>query len=305
VNGGRLIEATDTRLVFVRPPFLSPAPWVVLLGLAFVASGYLVLLSTIPVWAAAVVTALLSIMLAGSGFLALGVLRSRMKYVRRRLVVERVPAEEYREGPRFVATVDGRSIGPASQRVLYEVRHREMVAHVFGLGDQVIMLPYYEFAGAGGGLPADTSELRRATRALLRAERGFDDSYGRESMVPMVQALVRVLDLGPAQTDGDVTAVDRQLAGRPAEGDVRPTKVEGSAALPLIACIWLLWIPWQEAVWFLLVPRLMPLGVLSGTLVVAVAQLWPLFALNAVMQSVHIGPLNAKAEAILAKAARG
>jgi hypothetical protein len=187
-----------------------------------------------------------------------------------------------------------------------------MVAHAIGLGDQVIMLPYYQFTrGRDGGyyftqdgLFQDSWERSRATRALLNAERDLDEGCGPESMVPMVQALVRVLDLGQAQTDGDLTAVERR-SYRPANGDVMPAKVDPYAALRLVGSLWILWLAWQEAVWFLLVPRLPPLGVLPGTLVVAVAQLLPLLPLNAVMQSRYIRPLNAKAESILAKAARG
>jgi hypothetical protein len=64
----------------------------------------------------------------------------------------------------------------------------------------------------------------------------------------------------------------------------------------------LLSIAWQTFVWIVLVPRWLPLGAVAATVSFAVAFLGPpVVASYALMQSLYVRPLDAKARIIAAR----
>jgi hypothetical protein len=118
--------------------------------------------------------------------------RSLMPRVHRSLVIERTDGGAG-GSPGFRVEVDGARLAPTSRRALFELRDELTNAHVLVIGTRAIAVQAFQWRHAAD--PAFDAES--ATKALLTGDRRMRASYSRRSLTPLVQALMRVLDLDP------------------------------------------------------------------------------------------------------------
>ncbi len=200
VYDGSIPELDDHRLVFRRRWHVPP--WL-LLSLIFVLQVFTIRATRASpdlhdLVVACAVTASILLALGATLGLFLFVLpgmaldRSLMPRARRSLVIERAPGGAGRSVG-FQVEVDGERWAPTSRRALFEVRDELTNAHVLVIGTRAIALQAFQWRHVAS--PAFDAE--NATKALLTCDPRMRASYSPRSLMPLLQASMRVLELDP------------------------------------------------------------------------------------------------------------
>ncbi len=226
-HGGRLLEASDDRVVFVRCAHLAPTlvPIVGALGILVLPILAMPLLASHHGRIAALVGILLPCLLsawAWSMLPRMALAWSPLRPLRGRLTVERLPGDAYRRAASCRTTIGRRQFGPEGRHGLFQLRvydelpvpgtiplserasegnaelpegiRRILVANVLVVGDQATIVshgsapffdawrfpPQYVAAAVAIGHPGDGARAQ---------------TYVKNSMVPLVEALARILSL--------------------------------------------------------------------------------------------------------------
>jgi hypothetical protein len=118
---------------------------------------------------------------------------SVMPRVRRSLVIAREDVQDFRSSPSFRVEVDGRYLPSTSRRALFELRYNGLTAHVIVIGQRAIALQACQWED----LIDPTFDAEKTTKAILACDRRLPEAHDSHSLVPLVQASMHVLELGP------------------------------------------------------------------------------------------------------------
>ncbi len=220
VYNGAIVDLTERRLVFRRnrhaPPWLALLAigvlYVLMIRGSLAASASLPTTFTIFAISASVTIAWIVNLHFFTALPLTALEWSFMPQVRRSLVIEREDAGDFRESPAFRVTIDGDRLGPTLRRALFEIRYNQLTSHVLVIGERAMTLN----ACLWPELVDRSFEVERTTRAILACDDRIRDDYDAHSLMPLVQASIRVLALGPER----LGAFDapRGRAPRPARG---------------------------------------------------------------------------------------
>lgn len=194
--GAKIREATEERLLLKLPRIPSPV-WMLLVAVAICWAAPALLLYFKANNATVELTAWPVAVGGGIGLLAwswsenLALRWSKLAPLRGRVEILRLP-----DG-KFSLTIDGREKAVSDRRGLFYLQHERTIMLVVVIGSYIGSVSYFVEITGGGINFGRSGQWDKARAELVRGSQHLETPWPAESVVPLVQGILRVLDLGP------------------------------------------------------------------------------------------------------------